>query len=269
LIIPKKKFGQNFLKDEAILYKIIESIPHSDRVTVEIGSGLGDLTQKLLEQKKRVIAFEVDRDLCNILEKKFRKEIENKTLELNCGDVLKEWEGENLIQEDYNLVANLPYYIATNIILKALADKYCKSITVMVQKEVALKFVAKSKDRNFSALSILANLICKTKILFDVEAEKFYPPPKVTSSVLQMIKIKEFISEKEGIFKSYAEFKGFETFLKEAFKAPRKTLLKNLSGKFSKEKIEKFYKENNIIPTIRPHELDLSLYHLLFKKLNK
>ncbi len=269
MIIPKKKFGQNFLKDETILYKIIESIPHSNRVTVEIGSGLGDLTQKLLEQKKRVIAFEVDRDLCKFLKEKFQKEIENQTLELNCGDVLKEWEGENLIKEDYDLVANLPYYIATNIILKALTDSHCKSLTVMVQKEVALKFVAEPKDRNFSALSILANSICKTKILFDVEAEKFYPPPKVTSSVLQLIKKKEFISKEKGVFNSYEEFVKFEKFLKEAFSAPRKTLLKNLSKKYEKKLVEEFFKNNNIASTIRPHELDLSLYHLLFKKIDK
>jgi len=269
LIIPKKRFGQNFLKDEAILYKIIESIPHSDRVTVEIGSGLGDLTQKLLEQKKRVIAFEVDRDLCKILKEKFQKEIENKTLELNCGDVLKEWEGNNLVKEEYDLVANLPYYIATNIVLKALTDNHCKSITVMVQKEVALKFVAKPKDRNFSALSILANSTCKTKILFDVEAEKFYPPPKVTSSVLQIVKEKELISEEKGVFRSYEEFVEFENFLKESFKAPRKTLLKNLSKKYDRKLLEEFFRNYDIASAIRPHELDLSLYHLLFKKLNK
>ncbi len=268
MITPKKKFGQNFLKDETILYKIIQSMPHNDNTVVEIGPGLGDLTQKLLECKKRVIAFEVDKDLYRLLEKKFCKEIEKKTLTLYCTDIIERWNKVRLIEESYILAANLPYYAATNIVLKALKDPNCKNITVMVQKEVAKKFAAKPKERDFSALSILANSICDTEILFDVEAEKFDPPPKVTSSVLQMVKTKQFIKEKDdGIFSSCEELTKFENFLKEAFRAPRKTLIKNLSLRYNKNMIKEFYEKEKIPHNIRPHEFSLSLYHLLFKKL--
>ncbi len=269
MIIPKKKFGQNFLKDESILNKIIESMPKSDNLIVEIGPGLGDLTKKLIERKKRVVAFEVDNDLCKYLKKNFSKEIESKNLTLICSDVLEKWE-ERLADERYDLVANLPYYIATKIILKALKDPNCETLTVMVQKEVALKFCSKEKDKNFASLSILANSICKTKILFDVDRESFYPPPKVTSSVLQMVKFKNYVkdlNEKEGVFDSYLEYEKFESFLKKAFFSPRKTLIKNLSKHYDKKKLEKFLKEQDLPLNIRPHELPLYLYHLLFKNI--
>ncbi len=269
MIIPKKKFGQNFLKDESILNKIIESMPKSDKTVVEIGPGLGDLTKKLLEHKKRVIAFEVDSDLCKYLKKKFAKEIESQNFVLICGDVLEKWEDGFLIDEKYDLVANLPYYIATKIILNALRDVNCESLTVMVQKEVALKFCAKEREKNFSSLSILANSICKTGILFDVGRESFEPQPKVVSSVLQMIKFRNYLQdmEKKRLFDSIKEYEKFESFLKEAFKSPRKTLIKNLSLKYEKDKIESFFKEYDLPLNIRPHELSLSLYHLLFKNI--
>ena len=243
-------------------------MPHGSNIVVEIGPGLGDLTQKLLECKKRVIAFEVDKDLCRLLEKKFCKEIEEKRLELHCTDILDRFNRVKLIEESYDIVANLPYYVATNIILKVLKDPSCKNITVMVQKEVAKKFAAKPNEKDFSALSILANSICDTKILFDVEPERFEPPPKVMSSILQMVKTKQFIKEEnDGIFGSYEELIKFENFLKEAFKSPRKILIKNLSLKYAKNMIEEFYEEEKIPFNIRPHQLDLSLYHLLFKKI--
>jgi len=134
-VIAKKKFGQNFLKDETVLQKIVEAMPNNDNKIVEIGPGLGDLTKYLVDVKS-VEAFEVDTDLCKLLQKKFDKEIATKQLHINCGDVLEAWQS-SLVDEDYDLVANLPYYIATNIILKALADPKCKNILVMVQLEVA------------------------------------------------------------------------------------------------------------------------------------
>ncbi len=268
MIIPKKRFGQNFLKDESILNKIIESMPKGDNIVVEIGPGLGDLTKKLLERKKRVVAFEVDNDLCKYLKEKFSKEIESGNLILKCHDVLEGWE-DTLIDKKYDLIANLPYYIATKIVLNSLKDPNCATLTVMVQKEVASKFCAKEGNKNFSSLSILANSVCKTKVLFDVDRSSFDPPPKVTSSVLQMIKKRDFIKDrgKEGIFDSLDEFEKFERFLKEAFKAPRKTLIKNLSQSYDKNRIESFFQKNDLPLTLRPHELSLSLYHLLFKNI--
>ncbi len=251
----KKRFGQNFLKDSSVLDKIIQSMPHSDNIVVEIGPGLGDLTKRLLH-KKDVIAFEIDKDLCDILQKKFKKEIEEKKLLLNCGDVLGFWEN-SLVDKPYDLVANLPYYVATNIILKALRDKNCKNILVMLQKEVAQKFAAKSGDKEFSSLAVLASSAGNVKKLFDVNPSSFEPPPKVTSSVLLIKK------------STYLDEMGFEDFLKMAFFAPRKTLLKNLSKKYDKKELEKIFAQLNLLPNIRPHQATTSIYHRLYEILEK
>lgn len=251
----KKRFGQNFLKDSAVLEKIIQSMPNSDNLIIEIGPGLGDLTKRLLD-KKDVVAFEIDKDLCNILKDKFKDEIETKKFILNCGDVLDKWKS-SLIQKPYDLVANLPYYVATNIVLKALKDKNCKNILVMLQKEVAEKFAAKSGDREFSSLSVLAESAGEVKKIFDVHPDSFDPPPKVISSVLLIRKSRSL------------EDKVFEEFLKAAFLAPRKTLLKNLSTKYNKDKIKSAFEKLNLPLNIRPHQVATSIYHQLYKILEK
>jgi len=259
----KKKYGQNFLKDESIKQKIIQAMPNDNLKVVEIGPGLGDLTKKLLENKKDITAFEIDLELCEILQNSFKSEIEKKQLKLVCSDVLDKWDENSLVREEYHLIANLPYYVATNIILKALADNRCKTVLVMIQKEVALKFSASPGDKEFSSLSILASIIGESNLLFDVGGDCFDPPPKVTSSVLKIVKNKDYTS----LFKEKDEFDKFKSFLKTAFTQPRKTLLKNLQQGYSKEKVISWLEKNNLSKTLRPHQLSTSDYHLLFKNL--
>jgi len=252
-----KKYGQNFLKDEAILEKIIQAIPKGCLNIVEIGSGLGDLTKKLIDIAD-VTAFEVDTRLCKILNSTFKEQIKKGRLKLECGDVLEYWEQHgSLSDKDYCLVANLPYYIATNIILRAFRDKKCQAILVMVQKEVAKKFCAKCKEREFSALSVLSGSIGESKLLFDVSANSFIPPPKVTSSML-LIKKRQSSSDTK-----------FEEFLKLAFRQPRKKLFKNLSSKYSKEHLQTLFESLHIDPNIRPHQTEISVYQKLYKKLSE
>ncbi len=269
MIKAKKKFGQNFLKDESILDKIIQSKPKDALTVAEIGPGLGDLTQKLLTNCEKVVAFEIDLELCGVLRKKFSDELSAKQLTLECTDVLDAWGEKSLLDEEYHLVANLPYYVATNIILRALADNKCRSILVMVQKEVAVKFASKVEDKEFSGLAILASSIAKAKVLFDVKPECFDPSPKVTSAVLKLVKTTEFVKndESEGLFNSDEEYKKFQGFLKVAFAAPRKTLYKNLQQIASKESILTCFEDLELLQNIRPHQLPISKYHLLFKNL--
>ena len=239
-------------------------MPKDNLKVIEIGPGLGDLTKKLLESKKNVTAFEIDLELCEFLKNSLKREIESSQLSLVCKDVLKCWD-DSLHENNYNLIANLPYYVATNIILKALGDRKCKNILVMIQKEVALKFSAKAGDKEFSSLSILASLVGKVELLFDVGGECFDPPPKVTSSILKIQKTKDYICDE--LFKDEKEFEKFKKFLKIAFIAPRKTLLKNLQREYDKEKLKEFFEEKKLSSTLRPHQLLVSEYHLLFKKL--
>lgn len=255
-IKAKKQFGQNFLKDDSILNKIIEAMPNNNNHIVEIGPGLGDLTQRMLKYKD-MTAYEIDSDLLSILRSKFAIEIQSSKLELIHTDVLDIWKQKGTLYEGkFDLIANLPYYIATNIILKAIEDDNCESIIVMIQKEVAEKFAAVEGEKEFSSLGVIARLCSKEcKILFDVPPSCFEPAPKVTSSVL-FIK-KDMTAKLESNFKS---------FLKVAFAQPRKKLSKNLLGLVDKNLLTIVYNELNIDDNIRPHELSPSLYRQMHKK---
>jgi len=253
-VVAKKKFGQNFLKDETVLRKIVEAMPHTDNKIVEIGPGLGDLTKYLVDVRS-VEAFEVDTDLCKLLQSKFDKEIATKRLHIHCGDVLEAWQS-SLIDEDYDLVANLPYYIATNIILKALADPKCKNILVMVQLEVAEKFCASEGEKVFGSLSVITQSVGEAQIVVQVPPTAFEPPPKINSAVFLIQKTTDRSNE------------DFEGMLRVAFKQPRKTLMKNLSVVYDKEKLQIVFNELEFTLTIRPHQVSTKDYHQLYKKIN-
>jgi len=252
-VVAKKKFGQNFLKDESVLRKIVEAMPKNDRKVVEIGPGLGDLT-KFLVDVRSVEAFEVDTDLCKLLQNTFKKEIDTKRLHINCGDVLQAWQS-SLIDEEYDLVANLPYYIATSIILKALEDSMCKNILVMVQLEVAEKFCAIAGQKVFGSLSIITQSAGTATMIVKVPPTAFEPQPKVDSAVFLIQKDRD------------RNDKNFEDMLRVAFSQPRKTLMKNLSTKYEKKTLQEAFKELELTLTIRPHQVDTKDYHQLYKKL--
>lgn len=251
--VAKKKFGQNFLKDRSVLYEIVEAMPKNDNIIAEIGPGLGDLT-KFLVDVKSVVAFEVDTDLCQYLNREFKEEITTGRLTINCGDVLEAWQSE-LLDEPYDLVANLPYYIATNIILKALADPHCGNLLVMIQREVAEKFSAAPGEKNFGALSVIAQTVGEAEIVVHVPPEAFDPAPKVDSAVLL---IKKTASRNDDVF---------ELMLKTAFTQPRKTLQKNLSARYDKEKVRAALEQLRLSPSIRPHQVSTADYHQLYKLL--
>lgn len=253
MIKAKKKFGQNFLKDESIKNQIIQAIPKFSRI-VEIGPGLGDLTQKLVLLDTKLECYEIDDELYEILLGKFAAQISDKKLKLRNIDALKAW-GE-ISQSEYFLVANLPYYVATNIILKALDDDKCAGFVVMIQKEVALKFCASVGQREFSSLAILAKLHGDCELLFDVGSECFEPAPKVISSVIRLVKTK----------KPNLDLDRFKNFLKIAFSSPRKTLSKNLSPIANKDFLNSLFLSHNISLNIRPHELSVALYEKIFKE---
>lgn len=256
-IKAKKYFGQNFLKDQSVKQKIIKAIPKSDLI-VEIGPGLGDLTRELLGICHSLRCFEIDTELFAILQKSFANEIKSAHLELINADASALCDDE-ISQKSYFLAANLPYYVATNMILRALRDERCLGFVVMIQREVALKFSAQPKQSEHCALSLLASLYGDCELLFEVLPNCFEPAPKVTSAVIRLIKVKKAKLENK-------EIKNFENFLRLAFISPRKTLLKNLSTNFDKTRLEQIFKILNLSQTIRPHELNLTLFLDLFKE---
>jgi len=254
--IADKRFGQNFLEDSSVVEQIIQAMPGDELPIVEIGPGLGDLTKELV-RIRRVTAYEVDRRLCDYLGKRFSREIADGRLRLECGDVLERWKRGGLSDRPYRLVANLPYYIATNIILKALRDPHCRSTLTMVQWEVAEKFAAREGNRNFSALSVLAGSAGEARIRLRVPPEAFNPPPKVDSAVLEIRKERNL------------EDRDFETFLKGAFRQPRKTLMKNLSSVYPKTVLEPLFEELGLRRNQRPHEVGTALYHRIYHAVTK
>jgi 16S rRNA (adenine1518-N6/adenine1519-N6)-dimethyltransferase len=256
-IKAKKQFGQNFLKDERVLDKIIESMPINSNKIVEIGPGLGDLTKRLVKCKD-VIAYEVDKDLYSILQMKFQNEIKLNRLKIILGDVLDKFKNnETLHTQQYDLVANLPYYIATNILLNCLDDNNCEHIIAMVQKEVADKFVAQCGNRDYSALSVITQLSSYLQeIITIVPPQSFEPQPKVNSAVIYIKKRLDTKIDNE-----------FKKFLKICFSQPRKLLIKNLSTIYSKEILNNIFDILDIKSTIRPHEVCASLYSHIYTRI--
>lgn len=253
MIQAKKRFGQNFLHDESVLSKIIQAIPKDTSKIVEIGIGLGDLTQRLLEISK-VKAYEIDAELIPFLKQKFQKQLKDEKLELLCEDANEAFT-PSLDTQKYVLVANLPYYIASKLILQALQDTNCEALLVMVQKELALKFCAKSGESDFSALSVLSALICERTFLFEVPPQSFTPVPKVISAVMLLRKTREY--------SQICDINAFKNFLKDCFKAPRKQLLSNL--KPLKAQLLQSLKKLNLKTNIRAHELCVDSFLKIFE----
>lgn len=247
------------MQDEKVLEEIIQSIPKrkGEIELIEIGAGLGDLTNKLLGLGN-ITAYEVDKDLIPYLQKRFKMALDCGQLNLELGDVLESWKGVSLRGNPYFLVSNLPYYIATLLVIKTIKDPLALGCVVMTQKEVASKFCAQCRQSDFSALSVLAQSVGEARLLFDVPPSAFIPPPKVTSAV--------FLLEKSTISsKIHKDLGALEELLKIAFNAPRKTILNNLSKAYGKEKTQNALELLGISLTKRPHEIDTTNYHRLLK----
>ena len=254
-----KSLGQNFLIDENIVDSIVEnsSVSKEDLI-IEIGPGLGTLTSKLLEKAGKVICIELDKRMINILNSRFSL-YEN--FELINNDVLKV-DLKKLIDENINdkikyvkVVANLPYYITTPIIMKLLEDKLkLTSITVMVQKEVAVRLASNPGQKESGAITYAIHYYTNPKIIVDVPNSSFIPSPKVDSAV-----IKFDVLEEPSI--DVADEKLFFSIIKAAFLQKRKTLLNCLiNSKLFNDKTdcEKMLLELGFDTKIRGEKLTLN-----------
>jgi 16S rRNA (adenine1518-N6/adenine1519-N6)-dimethyltransferase len=185
-IKPKKSLGQNFLKSEAALRKIIEvGEIKKDDVILEIGPGKGALTSRLLEHAGLVIAVEKDRELFELLKIKFNKEIEEKKLKLINEDILEDGITTTLKPLRYKIIANIPYNITGAILKKFLtAENQPTSMVLMVQNEVAKRIVA--RDGKESILSVSVKAYGTPKLVMKVEARYFSPAPKVDSAIISI-----------------------------------------------------------------------------------
>lgn len=201
---PKKQFGQNFLFDLNLTGRIARSVPDIENTTViEVGPGPGGLTRALLiAGAKHVIAIEKDKSTEPILSQIVAAA--DGRLDVLFGDALKA-DLTNLNKDGYAVCSNLPYNVGTELLINWLHNiangANIKSLTLMFQKEVAQRITAKVDDEQYGRLSVLANIIADTKILFDVPNTAFVPRPKVQSAVVQIIPNKDKIKKIKDITK--------------------------------------------------------------------
>ncbi|WP_341490152.1 16S rRNA (adenine(1518)-N(6)/adenine(1519)-N(6))-dimethyltransferase RsmA [Mesomycoplasma ovipneumoniae] len=185
-ISPKKHLGQNFLKDEKIAQKIVNSIDLANKNLVEIGPGTGFLTKYLIQKAKFLTCYEIDKNLIPLLENKFK----NKNIKIINEDFLL---SDLNFSEKQSVIGNLPYYITSKILFK-IFDNFEKfdEILIMVQNEVADRIIATPGTASYSKLSLACQYVAEVKKLFVVPPSSFFPVPKVDSAIVYFSIRKKF-----------------------------------------------------------------------------
>lgn len=248
----KKSLGQNFLTDEVLLSSVVERAGVTNQTNVlEIGVGAGTLTSEIAKRAKKVLGFEVDKNLKPVLDKTL-SEFSNVTIDFR--DVMKVSmeEIENLAGDDYILVANLPYYITTPIIMRFIEDaKNCKAIVVTIQKEVAERIVAKEKTSDYGSITVAINAVADTEIIEYIGREKFFPSPNVDSAVVKIT----LNPNKYNI----KDIEKFRKLVKCAFTMRRKTLVNNLMKGYNLSRLdtESLLEKLNVSTSVRGEELSV------------
>lgn len=233
MFLKKKSLGQNFLRSKGVVsYIISASKIKKDDFVVEVGPGQGFLTEDLLNSSGNVLSIEKDNRLIEELKEKFKDYFENGDLKIINDDILNF--DLSRVDQNYKVVANIPYYITGQIIKKFLTAKNKPELmTLMVQKEVAERIVA--RDGKESILSLSVKLFGEPKYIKTVKKDKFSPPPKVDSAILLIDNIKESPFEKKE-----QEVLFFEI-IKKAFNSKRKkigTTLKQYESELKRSKID-------------------------------
>ena len=260
----KKNLGQNFLVDQTAILGIVEAagIKKDDQV-IEIGPGIGSLTEQLLLAGAKVFAYEVDDSLPTILQNELPKKIDDQPLasrfKILLKDVLKANFKEDIgdffdFTKPIKVVANLPYYITTPIIFAlAESDLHFTSLTLMMQKEVAERLEAQPGSKDYGPLTISVQTEMKVKLALQVGRNSFMPRPKVDSSVVVLTPLKE----KPAI----EDRKHFIWVVKMCFSQRRKTLNNNLKSLLpDKTKRDKLITELGVEPRIRPEDLTIEQF---------
>lgn len=261
-IRANKNLGQNFLINEEVVKNIVgcSNIEKEDLV-IEIGPGLGTLTKYLLEKAGKVICIELDTKMLQILEDRFSlynnfELINNDVLKVDLKNIIKKEKEEYKIK-NVKIVANLPYYITTPIIMKLLEEELeLESITVMIQKEVADRLIATPGKKNTGAITYSVYYYADSEAIMEVPNSSFIPEPEVTSKVIKLNIRKEPVvkpKDKEKMFK----------IIKYAFMQKRKTLLNSLTnnGVFkNKTQGTEILNSLGIKENVRPEELTLEQF---------
>lgn len=258
-IRANKSLGQNFLVDDNVVQNIVDgSNVNKEDLVIEIGPGLGTLTEFLLESAQKVVCIELDERMINILKDRFRlydnfEIINQDVLKVDLKELIKR-EKENLKIKNVKVVANLPYYITTPIIMKLLEEQLdLESITVMVQKEVGDRLIAIPGKKETGAITYTVYYYAESEKILEVPNSSFIPEPEVTSEVIKLNIRKKppvNVTDKKLMFKV----------IKNAFMQRRKTLVNSLTNTKifeNKEQGAKVLKKINLDENIRAEKLSL------------
>lgn len=257
-----KALGQNFITDANLLDAIVaDSGINGDDTIVEIGTGAGTLTRAIAKVAKKVYSFEVDRNLQPVLALSLQG-VDN--VEVIFRDVLKMKDDElkSVVGDSFKVVANLPYYITTPLAMRFIESSLdVRSITIMVQKEVALRFVAKPNTADYSAITLAIEMAGNAQITRNVSRNMFFPSPNVDSAVVRIdIDRTKLDGENAPLL---------HKLVRSSFAMRRKTLANNLSVAFQIDKQEagKLIEEAGFSPMVRGEALSLDDYKKLTKTL--
>lgn len=246
---PKKKFGQNFLRDKNLLQKIVRDSYIEHKHVIEIGPGQGALTSFLAEKASSVIAYEIDESLKPILNE---LAIKHDNLKVIYNDFL---EVELDDDKEYHVVANIPYNITSPILFKILEAHQIRTASIMIQKEVSDRLLAKPGTKEYNALSILLQIEAKVFKIVDVKRQMFYPVPNVDSAVIRIEKFSQPIISEDLM-------PCLRKMVKEAFRQKRKTLVNNWHEAFNIEKraLIDFLIQQDVDPYARAESLSIDVF---------
>lgn len=262
----KKSLGQNFLIDANILNKIVEAAELTpERGALEIGPGIGALTERLAQQAKAVTAVEIDQRLIPILRDSLS---EYSNVNVRHGDILKV-DLHELFREDFSgvdkvsVVANLPYYVTTPILMKLLEERLpLDNIVVMIQKEVAQRMAAQPGGKEYGSLSIAVQYYCEPELVCIVPKTVFIPQPNVESAVIRLK-----LREQPAV--QVEDEQHFFDIVQSSFVQRRKTIANNLKTRYfnggDREQLEQLLASAGINPTRRGETLSLEEYAVLSK----
>ena len=270
-IKANKSLGQNFLINDEVIENIVKSSNLSkEDMVIEIGPGLGTLTKRLLEEAGKVLCVELDKKMINILQDRFSENdkfevINEDILKVDLNQIIKENKKDNNIK-NVKIVANLPYYITTPIIMKLLEEKLeIESITVMIQKEVADRLIEIPGGKNTGAITYTVYYYCESEKIMEVPNSSFIPEPEVTSEVIKMNLRKIPAVELENP-------KIMFMIIKSAFMQRRKTLLNALTNSkvfINKEEGTQILNKLNLDINIRAESLSIQDFANMAKIISK
>lgn len=256
----KKSLGQNFLKDDNVLNKIVNTISlQPEDLVIEIGPGRGALTKKLVQKNVNLVCYEVDERTKPYLDK-----LCNSKTKIIFNDFMKADIKEDIGNIKYNnlyIIANLPYYITTPIIKKIILDKLpVKSMILMMQKEVAERFSSNINSKEYGSITLYLNYYFKINKLFDVSRNSFDPIPNVDSSVVEFdVKTNKVLVENEELFFNI---------INDAFRQKRKNLKNNLKN-YDLEKIATVLKNYGLNLQNRAENLSINVFADIANSLNE